>query len=134
MQDQTKAAIAKKKKRNVSKSWWLETLGAGRTLHLVLFARKGMSALVSIVLYAPDRLIFLDFPGSYEDESSVWRVDDSGELQGWMFDVIAAFESDGKIGFAYSWVGAEGANIKYVSEKGSAFIEISGSYKYHSPY
>jgi hypothetical protein len=125
--------IAAAKQRRVKEAWGKGRLAPDRKFHLVLFERKGDSALFSIVMATPSRLVFLDFPGSYKDEGSVWRVDDGGEIDPLFFSIEQVFESDRGIEFTYSWRGAEGDSIGLVREEGNVFRTVKTSYKYMAP-
>lgn len=129
----TKERIEKTKKRRVKEAWGMGRLAPDREFSLVLFERKDDQALFSIVMAAPSRLVFLDFPGSYEDEGSVWRVDDGGEIDPLFFDIVLVFETGQGIEFMYSWRGAEGESVGFVQEAGDVFRVIKSSYKYMSP-
>ncbi len=105
-------------------AWGLGRLAPDREFFLVLFERKDDTALFSIVMARPSKLVFLDFPGSYKDEGSVWRVDDGGEVDPQFFDMVLAFESGQGVEFMYSWRGAEGDSIGLVKEAGDVFRAI----------
>jgi hypothetical protein len=129
----TLGRIAAAKQRRVKEARGMGRLAPDRELYFVLFERKGESALFSIVMATPERLVFLDFPGSYKDEGSVWRVDDGGEIDPLLFDIEQAFESARGVEFTYWWRGAEGDSVGLVQETGSSFRTIKRSYKYMAP-
>lgn len=125
--------IAQAKQRPVKEAWGLARIAPDKIFYLVLFERAGDGALFSVVMATPSRLVFLDFPGSYKDEGSVWRVDDGGEIDPLFFDIVLAFDSAQGVGFMYSWRGAEGDSVSFVQEAGGAFRAVKTSYKYMSP-
>ncbi len=125
--------IAQAKQRRVKEAWGMGRVAPDRQFSLVLFEPAGDSALFSIVMATPSRLVFLDFPGSYKDEGSVWRVDDGGEIEPLYFEIVLAFDSAQGVGFMYSWRGAEGDAVGFVQEAGEVFRTVKTSYKYMSP-
>lgn len=127
----TKARIEKAKNRKVKDSWGLFGTEDGRQLFLVLFERSGNDALAGIVMVSPAKLVFLDFKGSYKDETSVWRVSDGGELDSLMFDILYAFQGKNGLEFVYGWKAPEGESIALMQESGSQFVQLADSYRYY---
>jgi hypothetical protein len=126
-----RARIEQAKKRKLDDSWGLSEIEGRGQLFLVRFARSGNEALAGIVLITPSKLVFLDFKGSYEDDTSVWRVSDGGELDHMMFDVFFVFETGKGIEFAYGWKAPEGESIELVRETGDVFVKLVDSYRYY---
>ncbi len=128
---EARSRIEKARERKVRDSWGLFGTGDGRQLFLVLFERSGNDALAGIVMVSPAKLVFLDFKGSYEDETSVWRVSDGGELNSNMFDILSVFQGRNGIEFVYGWKAPEGESIALVQESGGQFIQLADSYRYY---
>ncbi len=125
--------IAQAKKRGVKEAWGLARTEPDSSFYMVLFERQGDNALFSIVMATPSRLVFLDFPGNYKNEDSVWRVDDGGEVDPLSFSISLVFDSSQGISFMYTWLGAEGDSIAFVHEAGDIFRPVKSAYRYMSP-
>lgn len=131
LSSEAKARVEKAKDRKIKDSWGLFGTEDGRQLFLVLFERTGNDALAGIVMVSPAKFVFLDFKGSYEDETSVWRVSDGGELDSLMFDILYAFQGKNGLEFAYGWKAPEGESIALVQESGGQFVQLADSYRYY---
>ncbi|WP_341278572.1 hypothetical protein [Paenibacillus sp. FSL H8-0537] len=132
--DEVLAAIAKSKNRSVEKLWPLEEIGdEGNTLYLVQFERQGKDMLASLALQTADGFVFQDYPAEF-NESSTWRVDDGGEVIPEMFSFLFAAKTADGIVLGVKWMGAEGENVSFLSEKDGKFSELDLSYgRYMSP-
>ncbi|SFE39756.1 hypothetical protein SAMN04487969_102331 [Paenibacillus algorifonticola] len=132
--DHVKSAFAKSKNRSVEKLWPLEEIGdEGNTLYLVQFERQGKDMLASLALQTADGFVFQDYPAQF-DESSTWRVDDGGEVMPEMFSFLFAAKTAEGIVLGVKWMGAEGENVSFLSEKDGKFSELDISYgRYMSP-
>lgn len=132
--DEVLSAIAKSKNRSVEMLWPLEEIGdEGNTLYLVQFERQGKDMLASLALQTTDGFVFQDYPAVF-NESSTWRVDDGGEVMPEMFSFLFAAKTADGIVLGVKWMGAEGENVSFLSEKAGKFSELDLSYgRYMSP-
>lgn len=91
--------------------------------------------LFSLVVEDGGKLKFVDYPAVVqEDEYSVWRVDDGGEVMPEMFSLLFAAETTDGLLLGLNWWGAEGINSFFLSRKGDAFKELDIQYsRYTSP-
>ncbi|WNS45882.1 hypothetical protein [Paenibacillus sp. MMS20-IR301] len=133
--DPVRESIAKLKQREIQSAWKLAGLGTGRELYLVQFIRQDKDMLFSLVLYEDGKLSFQDYPAEIQDnEYSVWRVDDGGEIRPEMFSLLFAAESADGLLLGLNWWGAEGVNTFFLLQKGNAFTELDINYsRYTSP-
>lgn len=133
--DPLRERISGLKKREIHAAWKLAALGGDSQLYLVQFAREGQSMLFSLILEQSGRLTFMDYPAEIQNnEYSVWRVDDGGEVTPEMFSVLfAAHTADGLL-LGLNWWGAEGVNTFFLSQQGEIFKGLDIEYgRYTSP-
>jgi len=135
VEDSVRNEITAAQKRDIQQIWMLAELSADRRLYIVQFVREDKDMLFSIVLKEGSRLAFKDYPAVIQnDEYSVWRVDDGGEIVPEMFSVLfAAMTPDGLL-LALNWWGAEGVNTFFLNQEGDMFKELDIQYsRYTSP-
>ena len=125
--------IAAFRHRSVTNSWPLLQTDDGTQLQLVLFEQLGDQALASLVLFRPDRVLYRDFPATY-NPISTWRVDDGGVIRPEQFRILYLAKHQGIWEFAYEFIGAEGINLEFVRENQAAFTIISRASRYMSPF
>lgn len=133
--DPVRSSIAEAKQREIMSAWKLASLPPGRELYLVQFVRQNQDMLFSLVLKENDKLSFMDYPAEITDnEYSVWRVDDGGEVIPQMFSLLfAARTADGLL-LGINWLGAEGINSFFLAQGGESFRELDIQYgRYTSP-
>ncbi|WP_410767903.1 hypothetical protein [Fontibacillus sp. BL9] len=121
--------------RDVAQIWTLADIGGSeRKLYLVRFENKDKDRLFSIVLFNGVDFLFRDYPAIANDDISVWRVDDGGEVSPDMFSLLLAAETEQGLLLGLSWWGAEGINSFFLLEDGGNFEELDIKYgRYTSP-
>ena len=132
--DDVAKKIAEEKERAIKQGWLLAHAQDGQRIYVVQFERQGENMLASLVWQEGERLLFMDYPATY-DQNSAWRVDDGGEISADMFRFLfAARSEDDGIVLGVQWMGAEGENLNILSSSGDRFekTEISGG-RYLSP-
>ncbi|WP_151734864.1 hypothetical protein [Paenibacillus tengchongensis] len=134
-EDSTARSIAAAKGRDIHAAWKLADLGEDRTFYLVQFVRQDKDMLFSLALQAGEDLIFMDYSAVIQDnEYSVWRVDDGGEVHPQMFSLLFAARTPDGILLAVNWRGAEGINSFLLKQEGTVFKELEAGYsRYTSP-
>lgn len=132
--EEVKTAIAEAKGRAIANIWHAADIGGQEQLYVAQFERRGSDMLFSIVLKRDGKLVFMDYPAVMRDETSVWRVDDGGEVTPDMFKFLfAANTADGLV-IGVEWLGAEGSNAFLLQENGVTFKESEFRYsRYTSP-
>ncbi|AIQ52233.1 hypothetical protein [Paenibacillus sp. FSL R7-0331] len=133
--DPVRKSITDAKHREIYSAWKLASLQPGRELYLIQFVRQNKDMLFSLVLEEAGKLSFMDYPAEITDnEYSVWRVDDGGEVIPQMFSLLfAARTADGLL-LGVNWLGAEGINSFFLEQTGDAFKELDIQYgRYTSP-
>lgn len=129
-----KENISLMRDRDVTQIWTLADIGSERKLYLVRFADKGKDRLFSIALFNGENFLFRDYPAVAEDDISVWRVDDGGEVSPDMFPPLLAAETKQGLLLGMSWWGAEGVNSFFLLEDGENLGELDIKYgRYTSP-
>ena len=107
--DRAVAMAERMKGRRLTNAWRIAHAG-DVTILLLVFETRAKSHLLSLALWDSSMIRLVDYPAeeSEDDSSSVWRVDDGGEVDPNAFDVefVLAGRDDGS--FALSWGGAEG--------------------------
>ncbi|MEI2399966.1 hypothetical protein [Paenibacillus phytohabitans] len=133
--DPVRKSIAAVKHREIQSAWKLADLALNRKLYLVQFIRQDKDMLFSLVLNEDGKLSFMDYPAVIEnDEYSVWRVDDGGEMRPEMFSLLFAAQSADGLLLGLNWWGAEGVNSFFLLQQGNAFKELEIQYgRYTSP-
>ncbi|MFC3748645.1 hypothetical protein [Paenibacillus sp. GCM10012306] len=128
-------AISAVKKRGIQSIGKIADLSPDRELYVVQFVRQDKDMLFSLVLKEGESLAFMDYPAvAQDDDYSVWRVDDGGEVTPDMFSVLfAAQKADGVL-LGINWWGAEGVNTFFLDQHGATFKELDIQYgRYTSP-
>ncbi|MEK3904043.1 hypothetical protein [Paenibacillus sp. FSL R7-0179] len=133
--DPLRKSIAAAKGRKIQSAWKLAGLGPDRQLYLVQFVRQDKDMLFSLVLEEDGKLSFKDYPAKITDnEYSVWRVDDGGEVNPQMFSLLLAAHSADGLLLGLNWWGAEGVNSFFLKQEGNGFTELAIEYgRYTSP-
>lgn len=127
-----KSRLEKEKARKIKDYRCLTLLGKDSSIYIVEFENIGDSALASLAFITPGKIIYEDFPATWNDMST-WRVDDGGSFGVEYFDLLAVFEKDGKLEIITDWPGAEGIATEYLKEKDGAFKSIKGISRYSAP-
>lgn len=126
--------ISLMKDRGVTDMWSLADIGSDQKLYLVKFENKDKNRLFSIVLFTGDDFLFQDYPAIAEDDFSVWRVDDGGEVSPDMFPLLFAAETRQGLLLGLSWWGSEGLNTFFLAENEGNLEELEISYgRYTAP-
>lgn len=126
--------ISLMKDRGVSDMWSLADIGSDQKLYLVKFKNKDKDRLFSLVLFTGDDFLFRDYPAIAEDETSVWRVDDGGEVSPDMFPLLFAAETKQGLLLGLSWWGSEGINTFFLAENEGNLEELEITYgRYTAP-
>lgn len=133
--DSVRKSIANAKQREIQAAWKLAGLSPDRELYLVQFVRQDKDMLFSLVLLEDGSLSFMDYPAVIQDdEYSVWRVDDGGEMRPEMFSLLFAAQTADGLLLGLNWWGAEGVNSFFLSQTGKSFKELDIQYgRYTSP-
>jgi hypothetical protein len=121
------------KNRKVKWTKQLAVTKDGAQIGQVLFQRVGDEMLYSIVYIENEKILFMDYPATY-DEISTWRVDDNGE-PGTESVLFLARTREGALFLVTEDYGAEGINTNLLYEKDGSFIkhEEVSYYRYTSP-
>ena len=123
--------IEKLKNRKVVESKLLAKTEEAAHIGLFVFERKEEDMLASLVYVGEDKLIFRDYPATY-DETSTWRADGGDEVG--QFEVLFLAHVGGKRVLGATWAGPEGENAFVYQEKDGTFEETSlQGYRYWSP-
>jgi hypothetical protein len=98
---------------------------------LFVFERDGDDMLASIAYINDDKVLFKDFPATY-NESGTWRVD-GGDDPG-RFEVLFLAHSEEGVLLGIAWAGAEGENLFVLQEADGILqdTDIKGG-RYWSP-
>lgn len=133
--DPVRNSITGAKQREIKAVWKLADMAVQRGLYLVQFVRQDKNMLFSLVLEDGGKLSFMDYPAvTQEDEYSVWRVDDGGEVIPQMFSLLFAAETEDGLMFGLNWWGAEGISSFFLTQNGDTFKELDIQYgRYTSP-
>ncbi|OMF97542.1 hypothetical protein [Paenibacillus sp. FSL R7-0273] len=133
--DPVRKSITDAKHREIQSAWKLASLPPGRELYLVQFVRQNKDMLFSLVLEEEGKLSFMDYPAEITDnEYSVWRVDDGGEVIPQMFSLLFAARTTDGLLLGVNWLGAEGINSFFLEQTGETFKELDIQYdRYTSP-
>ncbi|QUL57300.1 hypothetical protein KDC22_13005 [Paenibacillus tritici] len=134
-EDPVRQSIAAVKQRKIESVWKLADLGPDRRLYVVQFVRMDKDMLFSLVLEEDGKLSFKDYPAVLQDnEYSVWRVDDGGEVIPQMFSLLFAAQAADGLLIGLNWWGAEGVSSFFLSQEGGGFTELKIEYsRYISP-
>lgn len=128
-----RAEIEKVKSRKIRSSWEIGKIDPDKTIYLILFEREGEDMLASIVMKAPDKIVFKDYPAKY-DASSTWRVDDGGTVYPNMFNILFAAKTENGMLLGLKWTAFEGENTVLLRENDGVFEELDiEASRYMSP-
>ena len=100
---------------------------------LLIFEPRNDTILLTLALISETQLVFQDYPGDVNDESTTWRVDDGGEFDARAFNIIAAFESKEGVTLVTTWSAFEGESASVLLQKGNNFFRIGDAYRYWAP-
>ncbi|CQR55176.1 hypothetical protein [Paenibacillus riograndensis] len=136
--DPVRKQILALKKRGIQSIWKLADLSdVPEDLHLyvVQFVRQNTDMLFSLVLQKGPELSFMDYPAvTRDDEFSVWRVDDGGEITPGMFSLLFAARTANGVALGVNWWGAEGVNSFFLLQQDAGFKDTGIEYgRYTSP-
>jgi len=120
------------RQRLLQQSWNLLQTTSGIKLHLVLFQQAGDQALASLALILPDRILWRDFPASYNPVST-WRVDDGGRIGPKQFRILYLGQAQQRWEIAYEFIGPEGSNLEFIREQQSEFESVRRASRYMAP-
>jgi hypothetical protein len=125
------------KHRKVSGCWHLASLGddwLDGFVDLYQFAPVGSQYLASLVLYSNEPPVICDFPAEMKDSSSVWRVDDEGDIHADGFRVLFVLKGDQGYLMGLSSLGEEGEDLHLLRSTGKTGLKIiHGDYRYLAP-
>lgn len=123
------------KGRNALHCWPLASVSPDVQVVAVEFAVVDTSALASLVLAVPGRLVFQDFPAAYKSAGQdVWRVDDEGHLSPTAFTVLFVGRLRGTWFMGVTWAGGEGEDdYLLVADSADAFRTAKLTYRYWAP-
>lgn len=124
-----RTGIADERGRAVDAGWVLAELGEEGVVALVQFERQGDDMLASLAVDAGEGAgwTYLDFPATY-DETSTWRVDDGGVIDGSMFSLLLAARIPEGVALVVSWMGAEGESVLVVRQEGERLVDAGFGY------
>lgn len=120
------------RQRPLQQIWPLLQTANGVRLHLVLFQPIGDQVLASLALVLPDRILWRDFPASY-NPISTWRVDDGGRIEPQQFRILYLGQKQQQWEIAYEFIGAEGSLLEFIREQPLGFEAVSRTSRYMSP-
>lgn len=133
VEEQRVQQLAAAKSRKVKQAWRLATIAENQTLYLIQFEREQDSMLASLALEDNGQWVFMDYPATY-NESGTWRVDDGGQVVPDMFSVLLAARTAEGMVLGMKWLGAEGENVLFLSQRPGQLIQLDLSYgRYTSP-
>ncbi|GGH22479.1 hypothetical protein [Paenibacillus segetis] len=120
--------------RKIEQAWTLTEIAGTDGLYLVHFETVGEEHLFSLVVIRGDELIFKDYPATQKETTSVWRVDDGGEVSSDNFSMMFAANTSDGILISLNWWGAEGVNSLFLLEKNHKLEDLETRYgRYTSP-
>lgn len=107
---------------------------SGVAVYVMEFELKGKSALGAVVLVAPEGTFCLDFPATY-DEQSTWHVDDGGDFYPDSYVVGSLMKRGTRYEFTLHRQAAESYTSRLVTTEGGKLIEspVSTSARYIMP-
>jgi hypothetical protein len=125
--------MEKEKKRKVVNQGLIGQVSADVQIGIVEFEKTaGKKPLASLVMTTKSGLIFEDFVGINDDQST-WRVDDGGMITPDMLKIIFVTQSKAGYSLGFEWSGAEGYSLKIVQQKGVEFRSVLESSRYTAP-
>lgn len=102
--------IEKAKNREIDEAWFLAQLDADTGVAMVKFAAQGKNELMSFVLIQKNALYFDDHPAIAQG-GSTWRLDDDGELDPKIINIVFGYKNGADFALGYAWPGTEGQNL-----------------------
>lgn len=120
------------RRRPLQQNWLLLQTTIGIRLQLVLFQPIGDQALAALALILPDRILWRDFPASY-NPTSTWRVDDDGRIGPQQFCILYLGQRQQQWELAYEFIGAEGSLLEFIREQQNRFESVSKASRYMAP-
>lgn len=118
--------IGNEKGRTATDGWVLASYADNSQLLLVVFEPQGDEYLFCIVLKtAEGQYKFKEYPATSDDGQSVWRVDDGGNVDPTLFNIILSAYTNNGLVTLISWAGAEGEVDLFLMESGSVLAEQS---------
>lgn len=118
------------KKRKVIKQGLIGEISPCVQIGLVEFERTGKNVLASIVMTTPNGLVFKDFPATYVDGVWTWSVDDGGEIDPQMFNILFVTKSKTGYTLGLEWIDVEGSTLRVLQQNGNTFYSINESGRY----
>jgi len=132
--EETKMGISLAQKRGIKQIWKFADIFDHKQLYLVQFVKEGKEMLFSFVLKEGNQLAFMNYPAVAQDEYSVWRIDDGGQISPDMFSVLFAARTSKGMVLGLNWWGAEGVNSFLLKQVQNSFEEMNIDYsRYTSP-
>lgn len=114
--------------RKIEQAWTLAQIEDTDVLYLVHFATVGEEHLFSLVLKRGDKFIVKDYPETQKETTSVWRVDDGGEISADNFSMLFAANTSEGILLSLNWWGFEGVNSMFLLEQNHMLKELDTRY------
>jgi hypothetical protein len=129
----TVRSIEKIKQRKIAKQSLIGQVSSDIQIGLVQFTQTGKQLpLASLVLTTPTGLVIHDFVGN-KDKSSTWRVDDGGEIDASMFNVLFVTKSKSGYSLGLEWIGFEGYALKILQQEKNHFRMVLEGSRYTAP-
>lgn len=120
--------------RKIEQAWTLAEIKGTDGLYLVHFERADDEYLFSLVLKRGEKFIIKNYPATQKEPTSVWRVDDGGEVSSDNFSMMFAANTSDGILLSLNWWGAEGVNSLFLLENDLVLQELETRYgRYTSP-
>jgi hypothetical protein len=121
--------------RNALHCWPLAGARPDVQIFAMEFAVVDTSALASLVLAVPGRLVFQNFPATYKGPGQdIWRVDDEGHLSPTAFTVLFVGRLRGTWFMGVTWAGGEGEDdYLLAADSADAFRTVKLTYRYWAP-
>ena len=113
--EETKIQIENTKGLSLQDDWIIDEYSDGKQILIVVFEPSGNDLLMSIVLKQDNVLKFIDFPATL-DGYSAWRVDDGGEINPNLFQILFTAKTTEGLLINICWIGAEGQSIFFLLE------------------
>ncbi|OZB90867.1 hypothetical protein CJP46_31130 [Paenibacillus sp. XY044] len=126
------ARIEQAKGLNIQSQGLIGQIAPDVQLGIVRYAQGSGNPLASLVLITPDQLLFRDFEGT-DDPNSTWRVDDGGQMDPQLFHVLFVTRSGPGYTLGYEWWGAEGSNLAVLQQDGGEFRVVQEGGRYTAP-
>ncbi|WP_127532103.1 hypothetical protein [Paenibacillus kobensis] len=127
--------IEKVSHRKVIKHERIGTIGQNSAVALVEYDHSDGTALAAIALVTANTTVLYTLEGSAwdPDSSSIWRVDDGGQIRASHFRLITAAKSAKGYAIGLEWYGTESNAIFVLKQQGRQFAEVDGGSRYIAP-